>query len=237
MNKIQQPSLKLFLRKDKSYLFRNGTDVYYYKLRSALLDIKNDNKSEYLLASFFILSTTTLEFSLNLMLVDYCVNLFGCKNYKNYADGFIGISLANKYISAPSIISNGRLIVDKTNRHSQVLLSAISLRNKIIHNKEFLTEFGPIDLGECEEPKSFDIGMISNPINEPNKSMCLDIGEALGAFRSCIMTPALLGELKANEMLLETSSNVPDNREAACVQLFRCTDPEHPTNTQQQPVG
>jgi hypothetical protein len=93
-----------------SFVFWNGTGKYYKLLRLAYKDILNDNKSEYLHFSFFTLCACTLEYSLNYILTDYCINKFGPDDYKGYAEGYIGLSFPKKLLLSPNIISDGQLV-------------------------------------------------------------------------------------------------------------------------------
>ncbi len=74
---------------DKSYMLYNGTETYYKKLRAAYADILKSNKSQYLYFGFFTLCAATLEFSLNFLLTNYCLNTFGHDKYKSHADRYI----------------------------------------------------------------------------------------------------------------------------------------------------
>lgn len=69
----------------KSYILENGTETYYKKLRAAYTDIQNGKETEYLFFGFFTLCSATLEYSLNYILTNHCLNEFGFDKYKTYA--------------------------------------------------------------------------------------------------------------------------------------------------------
>ena len=189
---------------EKSYFLWNGTESYYNKLRSAYIDIKNDKKTEYLYFGFFALCASTLEFSLNFVLTDFCLNHFGHENYKSYAEGYINLPFAKKLLMTPSIVSNGQYTFDQDNSHFKSLLELITLRNRILHNKEFLKEFDcpPLTSETGQDIVNFQIGIEPNHIDTLTKDLCIRFGDALGKFKSCLMKPATEQDLSINEMLV-----------------------------------
>ncbi|MDR2084402.1 MAG: hypothetical protein LBP67_05355 [Bacteroidales bacterium] len=191
---------------DKSYILWNGTEAYYQKLREAYLDIKNDKDTKYLHFGFFTLCASTLEFSLNFLLTNYCVNHFGHEDYKKYAEAYIGLPFSKKLLMAPSIISNGKYMLNEDNTSFKTLKELIALRNKILHNKEFLQEFDFPLLNDVNQkvPIEFQIQMGDNPIDSLDKQLCLRYGDALGQFKTLIMIPALENNLEINEMIRST---------------------------------
>ena len=209
----QKSKLLINLTGDKSYYLWNGTDSYYDKLRSAYLDIKNDKESDYLFFGFFTLCSATLEYSLNYILADYCIDKFGPEKYKSYCKEFIGLSFRNKLFMIPHIISEGQFQMNEYAKSFKTLEELITLRNKIMHNKEFLKEFDlqingeikgdgvfiPIEKSELD----FKINVADNYIDTLTKEKCLRFGDALGEFKKFVMTPALLKELDKNEMILK----------------------------------
>jgi hypothetical protein len=200
---MQQPSAKFLIHIDgerKSYILWNGTDVYYKKLRAAYVDISKDVKSDYLHFGFFTLCASTLEYSLNFILTDYCVNKFGPDKYKSYAEGYINMQFGKKLLMGPSIISGGQFTTNEDSPTFKNLMELISLRNRILHNKEFLKEFD-IPKDQKLTDFKFDLKLDPNPIDTLTKDNCLKFGDSLGIFKKLIMTPALTGDLEENELL------------------------------------
>lgn len=205
---MEQPSIRLFINidgVDKSYIFWNGTESYFQKLRTAYQDIKIDKDSEYLYFGFFTLCAATLEYSLNFTLTDFCLNHFGHDNYRKYAEGYINLSFPKKLLMCPSIVSKGKFKFNDNNSHFKSLNELITLRNRILHNKEFLKEFDFIPLNDrkVRGTTEFEIPMEPNHIDTLTKESCLMFGDALGKFKSCFMTPALTNKLETNELLIE----------------------------------
>ncbi len=190
---------------NKSYILWNGTESYYEKLRVAYTDIKENKESKYLYFGFFTLCSATLEFSLNFVLTDHCLSHYGMDNYKTYAEGYINLPFAKKLLMSPTIISNGQLIFDQTNSSFKTLVELITLRNRILHNKEFLKEFDFPSLtdNQKQETIEFQLPLEPNHIDTLDKRLCLKFGDALGKFKSCVMTPALSHTLIENEMLIK----------------------------------
>lgn len=211
-----QPKGKLLinLTGDKSLYLWNGTDAYYEKLRAAYLDIQNDKFSNYLLFGFFTLCASTLEYSLNFLLADYCVDKFGPDRYKSYCEEYIGLRFRNKLLMTPHIISDGEYQMNENHKSFKELEELITLRNRILHNKEFLKEFDcpingeiieggiwfPLEKSEIE----FTIQVNDNHIDTLKKENCLKYGTALGDFKKYVMTPALNKELQINPMIIKS---------------------------------
>jgi hypothetical protein len=186
----------------KSYILWNGTESYYTKLRAAFKDISEDKKSDYLHFAFFTLCASTLEYSLNFILTNYCVDKYGPDKYRSFAEGYIAISFAKKLLMTPSIVSEGQLTFNEDHKSYKNLLELISLRNKILHNKDFLKEFDFPKLKGEEKEVEFEIKIDPNPIDTIKRDNCLAFGNSLGDFKKHLMTPALNHELKENEMIL-----------------------------------
>jgi hypothetical protein len=192
---------------DKSYFLANGTEAYYKKLRAAYKDVQKGKKTEYLFFGFFTLCAATLEYSLNYLLTDFCVNQFGPQKYKSYAEGYINISFGKKLLMTPNILSGGQFVLNEDDSSYKTLTELISLRNKILHNREFLNTFDFPSLTELKEKKQdkveFQISLDDNHIDSLTKEKCLRFGNALADFKRHIMTPALNGELSVNKMIVD----------------------------------
>ena len=203
--------LKIELTGNKSYYLFNGTEQYYKKLRAAYRDIQNDDKADYLYFGFFTLCSATLEYSLNFILADYCVEKFGIDKYKNYLDEFISLKFKNKLLMTPHIVSDGKFIMNEDCTALKKLAELINLRNRLLHNKEFLNEFnlplnlkeenGNLIIPEGSENIEFAFEVKENPIDSLDKAKCLSYGNALGDFRKYIMKPAIEGSLEKNKMV------------------------------------
>ena len=190
---------------DKSYVLFNGTEVYYTKLRTAYSDILKNKKTKYLYFSFFTLCAATLEYSLNFILTNYCLNNFGHERYKSYAEGYINMSFPKKLLMTPSIISNGNLIFNENTLTFKTLSELITLRNRILHNKEFLKEIDFPSLTENAHKETIEFELINEPnyIDTLNKDLCVKFGTALGDFKRRLMDPALANELTDNTILIK----------------------------------
>lgn len=196
---------------DKSLYLWNGTEVYFDKLRRAYSDIINDNNSEYLYFGFFTLCAATLEYSLNYILVNHCIDTFGVDKYRAKSKRYLSINFKEKLLKVTSIVSNGEYISNEENISFKYLEELISLRNKMLHNKEFLNEFNlpingreeggnliiPIDKMKIE----FEIKNPKNLMDNLTKEKCINYGNALGDFKKYIMTPILIYELTENLMV------------------------------------
>ena len=187
-----------------SYLLWNDTETYYKKLRLAYKDIKDNKISDYSYFSFFILSAATLEYSLNYIIADYCINTYGPEKCRPFIEGYISLNFKKKILMTPSIISNGQLIFNEDKTAFQKLNELVSLRNKIMHRKEVLYEFETPDLKTIGEKKiEFNVEKKINPIDDLNKDKCLGFGNALGDFKKYIMEPWFDNDMKENQLLLK----------------------------------
>ncbi len=188
----------------KSYFLWNGTETYYEKLRYAYQDIKNDKINEYSYFSFFILCAATLEYSLNFLISDYCLNTYGPDKCKPFIEGYTSLGFNKKILMIPSILSNGKLLFNSDKTAYKKLNELVRLRNKIMHGKEDLTEFNFPNIAEITEDEvQFQIETKPNPIESLDKKKCLEFGHALGDFKKYIMTPWFSNDLKENELLVE----------------------------------
>ena len=188
-----QARVLLDLIGDKSYYLWNGTESYYSKLRSAYKEILNNNESDYLYFAFTILCASTLEYSLNYILTDYCINTFGSDNYKENCDRYIDRKFRTKLLNIPSIVSNGQYYMNEKHTSFIVLEELIILRNRILHNKESLNEFDcPINgelEGDCiyiplkNSRIEFELPIETNYIDSLTKEKCLAFGNDIGDFK------------------------------------------------------
>ncbi|MDY0143949.1 MAG: hypothetical protein RBR97_18865 [Bacteroidales bacterium] len=212
-----QPSGKLIINlrgNDKSFVLWNGTESYYKKLRSAYKEVSKENYSEHLYFGFFTLCSATLEYSLNFILADFAVKKFGPYKYKDYCDGYINLPLRRKLFMSPHIISEGNFVINENHNSFKKLERLIILRNRILHNKEFLKEFEIPDLNlevskdgiivpEEKTEINFEFEIKDNPIDTLNQKICIEFGNSLGDFKKYIMTPSINGELMENPMILK----------------------------------
>ena len=118
----------------------------------------------------------------------------------------------NKLLLLPHIISDGKFKINDDSFAFKKLAELINLRNKILHNKEFLKEFDiGINLnydGEkiiVPEGKSdiinFSFEVEDNIIDKIDKHLCLEIAEAMGDFKKHIMIPSIESIIKENPLI------------------------------------
>mgnify|MGYP003477220960 FL=1 len=212
MDKLQA-KLILNLTGSTSYYLWNGTEEYYKKLRKAYLDLKSTDHTEYLYFAFFTLSAATMEYSLNYIIAEYCVSKFNPENYKRYCEEYIGLKFRSKLFMLPHIISEGKFSMNEEHHSFKLLEELITLRNRILHNKEYLREFslplnGQLDSDVLTFPSkenqiNFELKIDTNFIDTLTKEKCLEFAVALGDFKELIMMPALTNGLNENAMLLK----------------------------------
>lgn len=205
----------------ESYLLINNTDSYYSRLENALNDIKADKhcSCDYLLFAFIALSSATLEYSLNYLLAVYCYQKHHYPYYKPYLESYTKISFKNKLTILPSIISEGKYVLQKEDNIILNLFSLIQLRNILLHNSQSVKvqkfDFPNLNVTFNEEgiliPEEninpdltvdFQIEIKDNIIDILEKQQCIDLGESLLEFREYVVNPYLCNmELKENRLV------------------------------------
>jgi len=202
--KIMEHSGRLILKVEgegNSYFLWNGTETYYKKLRLAYQDIKKDNTNEYSYFSFIILCAATLEYSLNYLIADYCLNSYGPVKCKPFIDAYTSLSFKNKILMIPSILSEGKLLFNEDKKAYKKLNELVGLRNKIMHGKEFINEFNsPNLLNTTENEIEIQLEAKQNPIDRLDKIRCIEFGKALGDFKKYLMRPWFNHNLKENQL-------------------------------------
>ena len=196
----------------KSFAINNGTELYYERLRAAYLDIKDDVDKPYLQFAFVTLCAATLEYSLNYLILEYCFDKYGPDNYKRYCDTYIGVKFVEKLYLVPTLLSDGQLVLKSDHKYIKELEELITLRNRILHNKESLEFIETPYLGAKIEDEKLVIpientsiqvsfNLKDNHIETLTKQKCLQYGDALGDFKTHILTPFLKKEIKECEIL------------------------------------
>ncbi len=210
-----QPFARIILNMtgDKSHILINGTEKYFSMLRSAYKDIRENKESDYLYFAFTTLCASTLEYSLNVTILDYILQKYGVEDFKSQWKIYGGNGLSKKLSMIPSIVSDGVYCMNKNHTSYKQLEVLIRLRNRILHNEDSLIEFNlpldgfvegdnlfiPIENAKIE----FEFPEPTNYIDSLTKESCLSYGEALGDFKKYIMTPSLNNNLSENEMVLK----------------------------------
>ena len=87
------------------------------------------------------------------------------------------------------------------------LLALNTVRNKLLHHKEYLQEFetSPINNTTNNGSLKFEIKTEKRAIDSLTKELCLEFAEALLKFKSCLLDPALRKGLQPNELLNEST--------------------------------
>ncbi len=196
--------LQLNIKWGKSYYLSVETESYYNKLQEAYEDIKNNDIKNYSCFAFITLCSATLELSLNSILIDYCVHHFWVVHYKEYAQKYISRSIPTKLNLTPWLISNTKYQINKDSKLLKTLLKLNETRNKIVHCKEYIEEF---EIPWVQEETNSDILTFEIPhktkeIDSLTKELCLDFGDALLNFKSCLLDPALKNKLEVNDLLI-----------------------------------
>ena len=200
----------------KSLYLWNKTEEYYDKLKQALNDINKDNISDYLYFSFISLSSATLEYSLNFLYALYCFNKFHLREHKQYLEVYKNIRFKSKLFILPHVLSEGKLAINEDCRHIKLMYDLISKRNGLLHGAEDIKEFDfpdlhatmigkefiaiPIEYAQAE----FEISRKESIIEDLNKMMCINIGNAMLAFYEQVILPYVNeGGLKINELVIK----------------------------------
>jgi len=188
--------------KDETFLHLDNTESYFTRLRDVHRDVVLDTQKSYLLFAYVTLCASTLEYSLNHLLILHCLTEYGPHEYRRYAESFIKIEFANKLLLTPQIISNSKFKLNKENVVVKSLEELITLRNRILHNKCFAQKI-ETDVKMDE----FEIGMELryenvNYIEDLTKDRCIKYGEALGEIKRQLLDNYSESGLIASDLLL-----------------------------------
>ena len=180
-------------------------------MRAAYKEIQSGVTSECLSFAFFTLCSATLEYSLNFLLADYCVEQFGTDRYRTYLEQYLNMNFKNKLLMLAHNTSNGKFRTKDDSPSFKRIEEMITLRNQLLHNKAFLNSFefpinleekdGGLIIPEGKELIDFNLEVKETPIERLTKENCLHFGNAIGDFKKYVMTPALTDGLSVNEMI------------------------------------
>lgn len=187
-----------------SHILSNNIDAYYSKLREAYLDIKKEDTASYKYFAFVTLCASTLEFSLNQLIIDYCLSRYGLDEYKSYSEIYIKIPFKQKLELVPHIVTDSNYAINKDVLSYKVLAELITLRNKLVHGKEFLDKIKlpQVDLENKEGGIiNFEVDIPLSPIESISKENCLRYGDAIGDFKKSILVPYFERTICANSLL------------------------------------
>ncbi len=209
MNKEQiTSSIKLCLDEDGvSSVLWNGTEAYYTKIESAYTDIEKNNYTDSLYFAFFILVISTLEYSLNYILIKRHFDLLGEKKYKQKAKKDIKMNFKEKLLITPKIVSNGEFVINKQSSSFKILTQMVTFRNQILHNKDFHEEIKNKKCNYKNEDGniSFQIEHQQNIIDTITKNNCKKYWQAINDFKNLIMIPCNNHNLTTNDMILQNN--------------------------------
>lgn len=205
--------IHLNLSGNKSSYLINGTEKYFEKLRVVYKDLENGIENDYLFFAFFTLCSATLEYSLNYLLADYCVQKFGPDKYKQYFEEFINLRFKNKLLILPHLVTDGNYRMNEDSFAFKKLCELINNRNRLLHNKEFLKEFdlplnfqpenNEIQIQNGNENIEFALEIEENIIEKLNREMCLDYARAMSDFKKHIMNCILENNIAENLLLIK----------------------------------
>jgi hypothetical protein len=188
----------------ETYLLQDGTELYFKKLRNAFIDIKNDKECDYLYFAFITLCAATLEYSLNHALISFCITEFGPKDYKPFAETYINYPFGKKLLHAPYITSHGKYRFNDNHNSIKSLFELISLRNRLLHSKEYLRKI-EIPWQESQdtiENLEIEITLKTHYIEDITKDECLKYAEAMGDFKKYFLIPVMSNNIETNELII-----------------------------------
>ena len=119
-----------------AYVLTNDINRYYWRINNAIEDIEKGKSVDcsYLLFSFIALATSTLEYTLNLMISCWQLHEF---NKEECRDKMKFKSKDEKLVGLITRISN-KYKLDENNSNVIQLRHLIKLRNNLMHNTEAL---------------------------------------------------------------------------------------------------
>ncbi|WP_149525650.1 hypothetical protein [Sphingobacterium hotanense] len=121
------------------YLIKSSLDLKFKELRNLYRDLTKE--SDYFkFYSFYTLTSSIIELSLNYICLLQCVNLYGFSDYKPFNEIFSNLRFKDKLLLYPSIFSSGKFSTDNEDPTIQVLSKFITDRNKLLHPKPILAK-------------------------------------------------------------------------------------------------
>lgn len=180
----------------------NQYDNYFGYLRDVQRDLQSPNSKDYLCFTYLALCSATLEYSLNSLYIDHCINKFGAKEYKPFAETYLSINFPSKLHLAPVTISEGKFKFKTDHTSLKDLEKMITRRNKMLHNKSYLH-----DLSDLKEHKNGEIYFeVHNHISTLTKEECLTYGVALDKLKKDLLDPYNESRLVETDLVLSIDS-------------------------------
>ena len=217
INRPRYPNFEILwnITGNSAYVLTNDIERYYMRINDAIADIEKDKKekSSYLAFAFIALAAATLEYTLNLIISCYRLNVFKKTErwirleYKCVSDKLLGIV---------NDITKGYYQIDKHHVNIQNLLFLITTRNKLMHNTEAVKIAknkmpninaqvidGYLVIPEEKAIVEAIIKTTDNIVDTITYRRCIEIGESLIAFKDKVAVPYLTyHEFEENDMVI-----------------------------------
>ncbi|WP_185213769.1 hypothetical protein [Sphingobacterium mizutaii] len=208
-----------FFSNGEAYLLRHSLDLKYKDLR--LLYKSLDEKSDkFLYYTFFTLTSSIIELSLNYISMFQCINIYGFKDYKNINEIYTNLSFAKKIQYFPIIFSSGEYTTNNDSSTIKIILKFISDRNKLMHPKPLISEgksnfplssfnnfeelFTMIN-NEGESDLSFQFKTDDLKYFEISFEDCKSLAQALGDFKKNYFDLMILEKISSSNLIKSIS--------------------------------
>lgn len=134
------------------HLKRSLAPKYFAALKKMEASItKGKSSDEPSFIPFMVTCAAALECLLNDHLIEYSFEMFGPDNYRRFAKAMLSINLRGKLDCIIPLLSGNKFIIRKDSQTYQQLARLITIRNNLMHNKNFLEEFeADIDEGRMD---------------------------------------------------------------------------------------
>lgn len=208
----------------ESYALVNDTDEYFTRLESLVNDIKQGKgeSCKYLYFAFVSLASSTLEYSLNLMLATHCFVKYHVPKYEQHLQVFLDIKFSTKIEITPEIVSEGEFTINKEIPTLQCLKELVDKRNNLMHNSKAVKVQSfeskhtgaikkdgciiiPVDALNHDNVLEDSFNVKDNAITTLTSNWCIRMWNAILDYREYIITPYLSQSWLQDNYLLKRS--------------------------------
>ena len=189
----------------------NQTEKYHKLIVDNFKKLEKEKFESTTMPLFVLACSAGLEYFLNSIYIDFCIKLYGDKNYKEYAEGYISLNLKSKLVLVAPTITNNKLVLNQDIGEIKNLRGLITRRNKIVHNKDFMSnvdfKIEKISGEETEIKAKLEdlIKATKNHIDSITEKECREYKDAIDAFCENILFPYNKNEIKENKLLVSIS--------------------------------
>jgi hypothetical protein len=174
------------------------SEDYFAKLRQAHIDLCKEVSPSYLAFSYLTLCAATLEYSLNSIYHDFCLQSF--HSPKIFAEAFLSMNFKSKLFLSPIIVTKHQYQFDLNHPTIKSLEQLIGRRNKMLHNKSYVIT---IDTEKEKDENNMIYFQVKDHIQSLDRNECVTYGNALGKLKSDFLDPYREKKIIATDLIIK----------------------------------